>query len=98
MCSSDLSVHGVSVSQVATRYILEQEDVAAAIIGIRSSVHVKDNDRIFSFWLSEEEKDMLRSLIDSYPTPEGEPFELERTPGSKYRSIMHMNINEEEQS
>ena len=78
--------------------ILEQEDVAAAIIGIRSSAHVKDNDRIFSFRLSEEEKDMIRSLIDSYPTPEGEPFELERTPGSKYRSIMHMNINEEEQS
>ena len=92
------SEHGVSVSQVATRYILEQEDVAAAIIGIRSSAHVKDNDRIFSFWLSEEEKDMIRSLIDSYPTPEGEPFELERTPVSKYRSIMHMNINEEEQS
>ncbi|MBE6129368.1 MAG: TIGR04076 family protein [Erysipelotrichaceae bacterium] len=29
--------------------------------------------------------------------PEGEPFELERTVGSKYRNIMHMNINEEEQ-
>ena len=28
---------------------------------------------------------------------EGEPFELERTVGSKYRNIIHMNINEEEQ-
>ena len=98
LLSSIASVHGVSVAQVATRYILEQEDVAATIIGIRSSAHVKDNDRIFSFSLDEEEKRLIHSLIDSYPTPEGEPFELERTPGSKYRSIMHMNINEEEQS
>jgi len=64
----------------------------------RSSAHVKDNDSIFSFRLSEEETASLRSLIDSYPTPDGEPFELERTPGSKYRSNMHMNINEDEQS
>lgn len=90
--------HHVTASQAAVRFILEQEDVAAAIIGIRSSAHVKDNDSIFSFRLSEEETASLRSLIYSYPTPDGEPFELERTPGSKYRSIMHMNINEDEQS
>ena len=41
---------------------------------------------------------MLREFIDQYPVLPGEPFELERTIGSKYRNIMHMNINEEEQS
>ena len=89
--------HQVQVSQVATRFILEQDMVAAAVIGVRNSRHVEDNDRIFSFRLSEEEKQSLRAMMDDVPCPVGEPFELERTVGSKYRNIMHMNINEEEQ-
>ncbi|MBQ6654495.1 MAG: aldo/keto reductase [Erysipelotrichaceae bacterium] len=90
--------HGVSVPQVATRFILQQQAVAAAVIGVRNSRHVDDNVRIFSFSLTEEELSRLREFIDRFPVLPGEPFELERTVGSKYRSIMHMNINEEEQA
>ena len=90
--------HGVAVSQVATRFILQQEAVAAAVIGIRNSRHVEDNAKIFSFELDENEMGKLREYIDAFPILPGEPFELERTIGSKYRNIMHMNINEEEQS
>ncbi|MBO6164735.1 MAG: aldo/keto reductase [Lachnospiraceae bacterium] len=89
--------HGVGISQVATRYILGQDMVAAAVIGIRNSRHVEDNARIFSFELTEEERSAIRSFIGEFPNLPGEPFELERTIGSKYRNIMHMNINEEEQ-
>ena len=90
--------HEVRIPHVATRYILQQDNVAAAVIGIRNSKHVLDNLKIFSFELSEDELKDIRNFIEAYPTPEGEPFELERTIGSKYRNIMHMNINEEEQS
>jgi aryl-alcohol dehydrogenase-like predicted oxidoreductase len=90
--------HGVSVSQVATRYILERDNVAAVVVGVRNSRHVEDNARIFSFALSAEEQAEIGGFIGRYPTPEGEPFALERTVGSKYRAIMHMNINEEEQT
>ena len=72
--------------------------IACAVIGVRNSRHVEDNSRIFSFHLKEEDKRRIRDFIDGYPNLEGEPFELERTIGSKYRNIMHMNINEEEQS
>ena len=90
--------HHVGISQVATRYLLQQEAVAAAVIGVRNSRHVEDNARIFSFRLDQEDLDLLRDHIDRYPNLPGEPFELERTIGSKYRNIMHMNINEEEQN
>ncbi len=90
--------HDVGIPQVATRFILQQEAVAAAVIGVRNSRHVEDNVKIFSFCLSQEEMDRLREYIDRFPILPGEPFELERTIGSKYRNIMHMNINEEEQS
>jgi len=88
----------VEISQVATRFILQQQAVAAAVIGVRNSRHVDDNVKIFSFTLSDEDMNLLRSYIDQYPILPGEPFELERTIGSKYRNIMHMNINEEEQT
>lgn len=90
--------HHVGISQVASRYILHQYGVAAAIVGIRNSRHVEDNARIFSFDLTESEIDTIRNFLAPYPVLDGEPFELERTIGSKYRNIMKMNLNEEEQS
>lgn len=85
--------HSVSIANVATRYVLAQADVAAAIIGIRNSAHVASNEQIFDFELSEEEVARIRDYIGRYPTVAGEPFEQERTPGSKYRNIMRMNEN-----
>jgi aryl-alcohol dehydrogenase-like predicted oxidoreductase len=86
--------HGVSVSNVATRYVLAQPGVAAAIVGVRNSHHVDDNAQVFDFSLSDQEIARIRAFIGRYPTVEGEPFEQERTPGSKYRNIMRMNENE----
>ena len=89
--------HSVGLSQISSRWVLDRPAVAAVIIGVRNSRHVYDNARIFSFDLSDEEKKQLDDFISTYPTLDGEPFKLERTIGSKYRNIMHMNINEDEQ-
>ncbi len=83
----------VSISNVATKYILNQPGVGAAMVGCRNSRHVEDNARIAEFDLTEEEMEQIRSFINQYPMPEGEPFTLERTPGSRYRNIMKMNLN-----
>ncbi|MCD8122148.1 MAG: aldo/keto reductase [Clostridiales bacterium] len=83
----------VSISNVAVRYILNQPGVGAVMVGCRNSRHVEDNARILSFNLTEEEMERIRSFIGQYPMPEGEPFTLERTPGSRYRNIMKMNLN-----
>jgi diketogulonate reductase-like aldo/keto reductase len=63
------------------------------MVGSRNSRHVDDNARIAEFDLTEEEMEQIRSFLEAYPTPEGEPFTLERTPGSRYRNIMKMNLN-----
>ncbi len=89
--------HNVSISNVATKYILSQEAVGGTIIGLRNSKHVKSNAEIFTFNLSEEEIKIIQNYLKEFPNVDGEPFELERTIGSKYRNIMKMNINEEEQ-
>lgn len=90
--------YNVSISNIATKYILSQSGVAGAIVGIRNSRHVESNSQIFEFELTAEDTALIREFLMQYPSPEGEPFELERTEGSKYRSIMHMNITKEEQS
>lgn len=86
--------HGVSIANVATKYILSQAGVAAAIVGVRSSRHVRSNTQIFAFDLEASEIQEIRSYLGRFGTVDGEPFEQERTIGSKYRNIMWMNLNE----
>lgn len=53
--------HGVSISNVATRWVLEHEAVAGVIIGARlgESEHRADNARLFSFALDAEDRARL---------------------------------------
>ena len=89
--------HGVSVANVATRYVLAQPGVAGAIIGVRNSRHVASNAQVFDFELTPEEVGRIRAFVEGFPTVAGEPFQQERTPGSKYRAIMRMNENAAEE-
>jgi aryl-alcohol dehydrogenase-like predicted oxidoreductase/enamine deaminase RidA (YjgF/YER057c/UK114 family) len=57
--------HGVSVSNVATRWVLEHDAVAAAIVGARlgESEHRSDNLKVFSFSLDAEDKAQLETAF-----------------------------------
>lgn len=87
--------HSVKIAHVASKYILSQSGVGAAIIGVRNSRHVESNAQIFDFELDPLEIEEIRQFLDGYKILDGEPFELERTVGSKFRNIMKMNLNEE---
>ncbi|MEX0343554.1 MAG: aldo/keto reductase [Rhizobiaceae bacterium] len=53
--------HGVSIANVATRWVLEQPGVGGVIIGARlgESEHISDNKRLFSFALDHEDYELL---------------------------------------
>ncbi len=88
--------HAVSIANAATRFILDQPGMrSAAIVGVRSSRHVASNAKALSFELSAADIAEIRQYLDNYAVLDGEPFELERTIGSKYREIMKMNLSEE---
>ena len=64
--------HGVSVSNVATRWVLDHAAVAAAIIGARigESEHRSDNLRVFDFALDDEDRDALgAAFAQTRPIP-----------------------------
>ncbi len=57
--------HGVSIANVAARWVLEQPAVAAVIVGARllEREHRADNARVFSFALDEDEHALLDSAF-----------------------------------
>ena len=57
--------HGVSVSNVASRWVLEHDHVAAVIIGIRpgENDHRADNKKLFSFALDDEDHAKLDAVL-----------------------------------
>lgn len=64
--------HGVSISNVATRWVLEQRRVAGVIIGARLGevMHTGDNQRLFSFALDDEDRDTLdHAFAKTLPIP-----------------------------
>ena len=62
--------HGVSIANIATRWVLDHEAVAAAIIGARlgESEHRNDNLKVFSVTLSDEDRATLDAAL-SVATP-----------------------------
>jgi len=64
--------HGVSIGNVATRWVLEQKAVAGVIIGARlgEREHRADNLKIFDFALDRQDHDTLdEALAQSTPLP-----------------------------
>jgi aryl-alcohol dehydrogenase-like predicted oxidoreductase/enamine deaminase RidA (YjgF/YER057c/UK114 family) len=57
--------HGVSVANVATRWVLEQPAVAAVIVGARlgESEHRADNLRLFAFALDGEDRERIDTAL-----------------------------------
>ena len=58
--------HGVSIANVASRFILEQPAVGGVIIGARlgESEHIRDNLKLLNFELGDDSAAMLRPAID----------------------------------
>ena len=64
--------HKVSIANVATKYIMEQEYVGGVIIGARlgQSIHIEDTKQLFSFELDAVDKSVIhnaKSLL--FPVP-----------------------------
>ena len=58
--------HGVSIANVATRYVLERRAVAGVIIGVRLGVsdHRDDNADVFAFALEGEDYEGINAVLE----------------------------------
>jgi aryl-alcohol dehydrogenase-like predicted oxidoreductase len=87
--------HGVSIAAVATRWVLQREGVAAAIVGARYARHLADTLAVFGFALDGQDEARLAPLLAAHPGPPGDTYELERDKNGRHGRIMKYNLNKD---
>jgi aryl-alcohol dehydrogenase-like predicted oxidoreductase len=85
--------HRVSIAAVATRWVLQREGVAAAIVGARYARHLPDTLSVFGFELDAEDDARLAPILAAHPGPEGDTYTLERDRTGRHGRIMKYNLN-----
>ena len=75
--------HGVSIANVAVRYVLDKPAVAGAIIGARLGVaeHIAENARVFGFQLDDDD----RRAIDDVSANARNLYQIIGDCGDEYR-------------
>jgi diketogulonate reductase-like aldo/keto reductase len=84
----------VSITNVATRYIIEREQVGGVIIGARDSKHMDENAKLFQFELSSADYNAIDNVIAQRKGPAGDVFDIERIKDGPHGSIMRYNLNQ----
>jgi len=87
--------HGVSIANVASRYVLDRPEVEAVIIGARDTSHLEDNLRTLDFELDDEDERAIREVRSDMPALPGGVYSVERDMDSDHAKIMHYNLNEQ---
>lgn len=85
--------HRVGIAAVATRWVLQREGVAAAIVGARYARHLPQTLSVFGFALDAADDALLAPILAAHPGPEGDTYTLERDKTGRHGRIMKYNLN-----
>ncbi len=87
------SRHDVGIANVAVRWVLEREGVAAAIVGAFDAGHLDENLKTFDFELDGEDLARLEPFANAGPA--GDVYTAERVSDGAHAKIMRYNLNRE---
>jgi aryl-alcohol dehydrogenase-like predicted oxidoreductase len=87
--------HGVDISTVASRAILDRPQVAAVIVGARNRSHLVANLAIAKLHLTAADHEEIGAVLSDCHIPEGDTFTLERDRTGRHGSIMKYNLNKQ---
>jgi aryl-alcohol dehydrogenase-like predicted oxidoreductase len=85
--------HGVDIAAVASRWALDQPNVAAVIVGARNREHLPATLGISTLRLTDEDRAAIAYLLARRKGPAGEVFALERDRNGRHGVIMKYNLN-----
>ena len=85
--------HGVALSSVATRWVLDQPQVAAAIVGARYARHLPKTLEAFGLTLTAADHAEIAAVLDTAGGPQGPVYGLERDRTGRHGRIMKYNLN-----
>ena len=90
--------HGVDISTIAVRAMLDNPDVAATIVGARYADRLPHTLAVFEFDLTGQDRSDLDSVLSQRSGPFGEVFGLERDMSGVHGRIMKYNLNKGDNS
>lgn len=85
--------HGVDIAAVAIRHVLEQEGVAAAIVGVRHGGHLAAHLRAGSLALDTADHAALGVVLAQRRPLEGDVYQLERDREGRHGRIMKYDLS-----
>lgn len=85
--------HGVALSSVATRWVLDQPQVAGAIVGARYARHLPKTLEVFDLVLDSRDRAMIDAVLAQSSGPVGPVYGLEGDRTSRHGRIMKYNLN-----
>lgn len=87
--------HHTSIATIASRWVLDQPQVGAVIIGSRNADHVHRYHEIFAISLDNGDQNAIAGVRRQMHTPDLDVFDLERDKEGRHGRIMKYNLNEE---
>lgn len=85
--------HGVSVANVATRWVLDRPQVAAAIVGARHEDHIADTLGVFRVTLDEMDRMGIDAVLAEGRQIDGDVYAAERDRTGRHGRIMKYRLN-----
>lgn len=85
--------HGVALASVATRWVLDQPQVAGAIVGARYARHLPQTLEAFRFTLDAADRAAIDAVLAQAKGPNGPVFGLEGDRTGRHGRIMKYNLN-----
>jgi aryl-alcohol dehydrogenase-like predicted oxidoreductase len=85
--------HGVGIGAVATRWVLDQPHVAAAIVGVRHPAHLPQHIAVSGLRLDGRDRQDLARILDDRTPLAGDVYELERDRHGRHGRIMKYDLN-----
>lgn len=85
--------HGVSIANVAVRWVLDRPGVNAVILGASNARHLDDTLRTFDLTLDAEDHSRIDAVLAAHPGPDGDIYSMERVVGGRHAVIMKTGLN-----
>lgn len=85
--------HGVSLAAIATRWVLDQPQVAGAIVGARYARHLPKTLEVFKVTLDAADRAAIAAVIAQAGGPNGPVYGLEGDRTGRHGRIMKYNLN-----
>ena len=84
--------YGVTIGAVASRWVLDQPQVGAAIIGARTADHLGETEAIFELRLDDHDREAIAAVLERRAGPSGDIYGLESDKTGRHGRIMKYNL------